>query len=184
MHIEETETVMETALAATTAATGPDTATTASTIASKTEATIASMTGATTRGTAATAATPAPGPAGGERLIAGRYRLLSRLGEGGMGTVWRARDETLHREVAVKEVRAPAGLRAEDVARMYSRLEREAWAAARIPDRNVITVHDVVMEDDRPWIVMELVQGRSLAELLRDEGPLTRGTPRASAPTC
>ncbi|MFD9375412.1 serine/threonine-protein kinase [Streptomyces sp. NPDC059999] len=90
-----------------------------------------------------------------------------------MGTVWRARDETLHREVAVKEVRAPAGLRAEDVARMYSRLEREAWAAARIPDRNVITVHDVVMEDDRPWIVMELVQGRSLAELLRDEGPLT-----------
>ncbi|MFF3431820.1 protein kinase [Streptomyces sp. NPDC002602] len=90
-----------------------------------------------------------------------------------MGTVWRARDETLHREVAVKEVRAPAGLRAEDIARMYSRLEREAWAAARIPDRNVITVHDVVMEDDRPWIVMELVQGRSLAELLRDEGPLT-----------
>ncbi|MGW6831880.1 serine/threonine-protein kinase [Streptomyces sp. NPDC054949] len=90
-----------------------------------------------------------------------------------MGTVWRARDETLHREVAVKEVRAPAGLRAEDIARMYSRLEREAWAAARIPDRNVITVHDVVMEDDRPWIVMELVRGRSLAELLRDEGPLT-----------
>ncbi|MER6518547.1 protein kinase [Streptomyces sp. NPDC001553] len=173
MHIEETETGMEAALAATTAATRPDTVTTGAT----TEATIASTTASTTevatRGTAATAATPAPGPAAGERLIAGRYRLLSRLGEGGMGTVWRARDETLHREVAVKEVRAPAGLRAEDIARMYSRLEREAWAAARIPDRNVITVHDVVMEDDRPWIVMELVRGRSLAELLRDEGPLT-----------
>ncbi|MGI5447519.1 serine/threonine-protein kinase [Streptomyces sp. CA-243310] len=165
MHIEETETGMETALAATTAATRPNTVTT--------EATIASTTASTTRGTAATAATPAPGLAGGERLIASRYRLLSRLGEGGMGTVWRARDETLHREVAVKEVRAPAGLRTEDIARMYSRLEREAWAAARIPDRNVITVHDVVMEDERPWIVMELVQGRSLAELLRDEGPLT-----------
>lgn len=111
--------------------------------------------------------------AGGNPLIAGRYRLLSRLGEGGMGTVWRARDETLYREVAVKEVRAPAGLQAGDITRMYSRLEREAWAAARIPDRNVVTIHDVVMEDDRPWVVMELIRGRSLADLLRAEGPLT-----------
>ncbi|WP_234008970.1 serine/threonine-protein kinase, partial [Streptomyces sp. Mg1] len=95
-----------------------------------------------------------------------------------MGTVWRALDETLHREVAVKEVRAPAGLGAGDIARMYSRLEREAWAAARIPDRNVVTVHDVVMEDERPWIVMELIRGRSLADLLRAEGPLT---PRRAA---
>ncbi|MFD5673862.1 serine/threonine-protein kinase [Streptomyces sp. NPDC127040] len=90
-----------------------------------------------------------------------------------MGTVWRARDETLHREVAVKEVRAPAHLRDGDIARMYSRLEREAWAAARIPDRNVVMVHDVVTEDDRPWIVMELIRGQSLADLLRAEGPLT-----------
>ncbi|MFF4444215.1 serine/threonine-protein kinase [Streptomyces sp. NPDC001502] len=105
-------------------------------------------------------------------MIAGRYRLLSRLGQGGMGTVWRARDETLHREVAVKEVRVPAGLWGDDLARLYSRLEREAWAAARIPDRNVVTVHDVVMADDRPWIVMELIRGQSLAELLRTEGPL------------
>ncbi|MFI6144595.1 serine/threonine-protein kinase [Streptomyces sp. NPDC051109] len=115
----------------------------------------------------------APGAPGGERLIAGRYRLLSRLGEGGMGTVWRARDETLDREVAVKEVRAPAGLQAGDITRMYSRLEREAWAAARIPDRNVVTVHDVVMDDGRPWIVMELVRGPSLADLLRAGGPLS-----------
>ncbi|MFE4633482.1 serine/threonine-protein kinase [Streptomyces sp. NPDC056773] len=128
----------------------------------------------------ATVAATAAGPAapGGERLVAGRYRLLSRLGEGGMGTVWRARDETLHREVAVKEVRAPAHLRTGDIERMYSRLEREAWAAARIPDRNVVTVHDVVMEDDRPWIVMELIRGRSLADLLRAEGPLA---PRRAA---
>ncbi|MER5752040.1 serine/threonine-protein kinase [Streptomyces sp. NPDC002088] len=110
---------------------------------------------------------------GSERLIAGRYRLLSPLGEGGMGTVWRARDEVLHREVAVKEVRAPAGLAGPDVERMYARLEREAWAAARVANRNVVTVYDVAMQDGRPWIVMELVRGISLAELLDAEGPLT-----------
>ncbi|MCC9685269.1 MULTISPECIES: protein kinase domain-containing protein [Streptomyces] len=109
---------------------------------------------------------------GSERVIAGRYRLLSPLGEGGMGTVWRARDEVLHREVAVKEVRAPAGLPASDVERMYARLEREAWAAARVADRNVVTVYDVATEDGRPWIVMELVRGLSLAEVLEAEGPV------------
>jgi serine/threonine protein kinase len=109
---------------------------------------------------------------GREGLIAGRYRLLSPLGEGGMGTVWRARDEVLHREVAVKEVRAPAGLPADDVERMYARLEREAWAAARVANRNVVTVYDVATQDGRPWIVMELVRGISLAELLDAEGPL------------
>lgn len=109
---------------------------------------------------------------GSERVIAGRYRLLSPLGEGGMGTVWLARDEVLRREVAVKEVRAPAGLPAADVERMYARLEREAWAAARVANRNVVTVYDVATEEGRPWIVMELVRGISLAELLDAEGPL------------
>lgn len=109
---------------------------------------------------------------GSERVIAGRYRLLSPLGEGGMGTVWRARDEVLHREVAVKEVRAPHGLPAAEVERMYARLEREAWAAARVANRNVVTVYDVATQDGRPWIVMELVRGISLAELLDAEGPL------------
>ncbi|MEU8527211.1 MULTISPECIES: serine/threonine-protein kinase [Streptomyces] len=108
----------------------------------------------------------------GDRLIAGRYRLLGALGEGGMGVVWRARDEVLGREVAVKEVRAPAGLAADDVRRLYARLEREAWAAARIPHRNVVTVYDVVTEDGRPWIVMELVRGLSLSEALDAEGPM------------
>ncbi|MFE9680685.1 serine/threonine-protein kinase [Streptomyces sp. NPDC006285] len=108
-----------------------------------------------------------------ERLVADRYRLLSPLGEGGMGTVWRARDEVLRREVAIKEVRAPSGLSAEKIERMYTRLEREAWAAARISARNVITVHDVVTDGGRPWIVMELVRGRSLAEQLRAQGALT-----------
>ncbi|MFD7402971.1 serine/threonine-protein kinase [Streptomyces sp. NPDC059866] len=110
---------------------------------------------------------------GSERVIAGRYRLLSPLGEGGMGTVWLARDEVLRREVAVKEVRAPAGLPAADVERMYARLEREAWAAARVANRNVVTVYDVATEEGRPWIVMELVRGISLAELLDAEGPLS-----------
>ncbi|MFI8342060.1 serine/threonine-protein kinase [Streptomyces sp. NPDC085639] len=163
MYNDETETVTETALAGTTAATSADTATTAATTAGTDAA----------GGTDTVTTAAAPGPQSAQRLVAGRYRLLSRLGEGGMGTVWRARDETLHREVAVKEVRAPVGLRAGDITRMYSRLEREAWAAARIPDRNVVTVHDVVMEDDRPWIVMELIRGQSLADLLRAEGPLT-----------
>ncbi|MET9764408.1 serine/threonine-protein kinase [Streptomyces sp. NPDC006372] len=109
---------------------------------------------------------------GHERVIAGRYRLLAPLGEGGMGTVWRARDELLHREVAVKEVRAPAGLGADDVQRMYARLEREAWAAARVANRNVVTVYDVATDEGRPWIVMELVRGLSLAEVLDSEGPM------------
>uniref|UniRef100_UPI000B33CE11 serine/threonine-protein kinase n=1 Tax=Streptomyces atriruber TaxID=545121 RepID=UPI000B33CE11 len=108
-----------------------------------------------------------------ERVIAGRYRLLAPLGEGGMGTVWRARDEVLGREVAVKEVRAPAGLPAADVERLYARLEREAWAAARIPHRNVVTVYDVASESGRPWIVMELVRGLSLSDVLEAEGALT-----------
>ncbi|MER7184052.1 serine/threonine-protein kinase [Streptomyces hyaluromycini] len=110
---------------------------------------------------------------GRERVIAGRYRLLSPLGEGGMGTVWRARDEVLGRDVAVKEVRAPAGLPGSDVERMYARLEREAWAAARVANRNVVTVYDVAMEGGRPWIVMELVPGVSLADVLETEGPMS-----------
>lgn len=107
------------------------------------------------------------------RVIAGRYRLLSPLGRGGMGIVWRARDEVLAREVAVKEVRPPAGLEPAEVARMYRRLEREAWAAARVSHRGVVTVYDVATEDGRPWIVMELIRGLSLADVLEAEGPLT-----------
>ncbi|MFE0803242.1 serine/threonine-protein kinase [Streptomyces sp. NPDC058812] len=112
------------------------------------------------------------GEPGGERVIDDRYRLLSPLGEGGMGTVWRARDEVLHREVAVKEVRAPAGLPETDVRRMYARLEREAWAAARGAHHNVVTVYDVATDGGRPWIVMELVRGLSLSDQLAAEGPL------------
>lgn len=90
-----------------------------------------------------------------------------------MGTVWLARDEVLHREVAVKEVRAPAGLPTSEIERLYARLEREAWAAARVSNRNVVTVYDVATDGGRPWIVMEVVRGLSLADQLDAEGPLS-----------
>ncbi|MFD3468683.1 protein kinase, partial [Streptomyces sp. NPDC058682] len=108
-----------------------------------------------------------------DRVISGRYRLLEPIGRGGMGVVWRARDEVLAREVAVKEVRAPAGLEPTELERLYRRLEREAWAAARVSHRGVVTVYDVASEDGRPWIVMELVHGLSLADVLEAEGPMT-----------
>ncbi|WP_372405931.1 protein kinase [Streptomyces luteireticuli] len=106
-------------------------------------------------------------------LLAGRYRLVARLGSGGMGVVWRAFDEVLGREVAVKEVRAPQHVvREADVRVLYARLVQEARAAARIAHPCVITVHDVVEQEGRPWIVMELVRGRSLADVLEREGTL------------
>ncbi|MEV5937940.1 serine/threonine-protein kinase [Streptomyces sp. NPDC051994] len=114
-------------------------------------------------------------PGSEQRLIAGRYRLISPLGRGGMGVVWRGRDEVLGREVAVKEVLAPPALDTPDVRRLYTRLEREAWAAARISHRNVVTVYDVASEDGRPWIVMELVRGLALSDVLDAEGPMSPG---------
>ncbi|WP_207394039.1 serine/threonine-protein kinase [Actinomadura formosensis] len=109
------------------------------------------------------------------RLLAGRYRLESVVGRGGMGTVWRARDETLDREVAVKEVLLPAGLSDEERENRHRRTLREARASARLNHPGVVTVHDVVDEDDRPWIVMELVRARSLQDLLDEDGPLPPG---------
>ncbi|MFH8787785.1 protein kinase [Streptomyces roseoverticillatus] len=106
-------------------------------------------------------------------LLAGRYRLIDQLGSGGMGVVWRAVDELLDREVAAKEVRAPDHMREQDVRTLYARLKQEARAAARISHPNVITVHDVVEQEGRPWIVMEFVRGRSLAEILQHEGVLS-----------
>jgi tRNA A-37 threonylcarbamoyl transferase component Bud32 len=107
-----------------------------------------------------------------ERLLAGRYRLGDVLGRGGMGTVWRAVDETLGRTVAVKELRFPSNIDEDEKRRLITRTLREAKAIARIRNTSAVTVYDVVDEDDRPWIVMELVEGKSLAEVIREDGLL------------
>ncbi|MFJ8248371.1 serine/threonine-protein kinase [Streptomyces sp. NPDC094466] len=112
------------------------------------------------------------------RLLAGRYRLGEVLGRGGMGTVWRAEDETLGRTVAVKELRFPSAIDEDEKRRLITRTLREAKAIARIRNNSAVTVYDVVDEDDRPWIVMELIEGKSLAEAIREDGTLT---PRRAA---
>lgn len=104
--------------------------------------------------------------------VAGRYRLDSLLGSGGMGRVWRGRDEVLGREVAVKELRIPPGITEDEAARLTRRMTREAQAAGRLVHPNIVTVYDVATHEGRPWIVMRLVAGRSLDRLIRDEGPL------------
>ncbi|MEU3911875.1 serine/threonine-protein kinase [Streptomyces sp. NPDC029721] len=112
------------------------------------------------------------------RLLAGRYRLGAVLGKGGMGTVWRAEDEVLGRTVAVKELRFGGGVDEDEKRRLITRTLREAKAIARIRNEGAVTVYDVVDEDARPWIVMELIEGPSLAEFVRENGPLT---PRRAA---
>uniref|UniRef100_UPI0011EA6CC7 serine/threonine-protein kinase n=1 Tax=Kitasatospora sp. MBT63 TaxID=1444768 RepID=UPI0011EA6CC7 len=107
------------------------------------------------------------------RLLAGRYRLNAVLGSGGMGTVWRAEDEMLGRIVAVKELRMHGGVDEEEKHRLIVRTLREAKATARIRHTAAVTVFDVVEEDERPWIVMELVESRSLAEVIKEDGPVT-----------
>jgi serine/threonine protein kinase len=101
------------------------------------------------------------------RMVGGRYRLLERIGSGGMGTVWRAFDELVDREVAVKQPRLPGDPEDEAFQRAAHRLYREARAAARVEHPSAVAIHDVVIEDELPWIVMELVRGESLHELLK-----------------
>jgi hypothetical protein len=113
------------------------------------------------------------------RVIAGRYELIELLGRGGMGAVWRARDRTLGRDVAVKEVTPPPGLEEDQRARLYARTIREARSAARLDHPGIVTVHDVVEEDGRPWIVMRLVRAPSLDRVLAEQGRLP--APRVAA---
>jgi serine/threonine protein kinase len=113
------------------------------------------------------------------RLVAGRYRLVERIGRGGMGTVWRAEDELLGRQVAVKKLHPPhAHLHEDELATLYERTRREARSAARISQPNVVTVHDVVDDEGVPVIVMEYVQARDLGDLLKTNGPV--GTAEAA----
>ncbi|WP_406007216.1 protein kinase [Streptomyces sp. NBC_00637] len=120
------------------------------------------------------------GPGGaGSRTVGGRYRLLERIGTGGMGTVWRARDELMEREVAVKQPRLPGDPEDDYHRRAAHRLHREARAAARVDHPSAVAIHDVVVEEGPgadaegglPWIVMELVRGESLDAVLK-RGPL------------
>lgn len=113
------------------------------------------------------------GTGGRPRVVAGRYRLASVLGRGGMGTVWHAVDEMLHRDVAIKELRLPDDLDGEEREIQQQRTLREARTAARVAHENVITIHDVVEDGGIPWIVMELVHADSLADILKTRGTLT-----------
>ncbi|MFE2425530.1 protein kinase [Streptomyces sp. NPDC059373] len=115
------------------------------------------------------AAFPDPSPPG---VIVGRYRITGRLGRGGMGTVWRAEDELLGRQVAVKELLLDDDMPDDERRGRSERALREARTAARIKHPHVIVLHDVVEQDGNPWIVMELVDGRSLAEILAKDGPV------------
>ncbi|GAA3222042.1 hypothetical protein GCM10020256_29210 [Streptomyces thermocoprophilus] len=103
-------------------------------------------------------------------LLAGRYRLADSIGSGGMGRVWRAHDELLHRAVAIKELTAALYVSESEQAVLLARTRAEARAAARINHSAVVTVHDVLEHDGRPWIVMELVEGRSLADAVKEQG--------------
>src|ERR1700722_17848915 len=106
------------------------------------------------------------------RVIAGRYNLQHPIGRGAMGVVWRARDQILDREVAVKEVVISSLLGEEERRNAYQRTLREARTAARLSHRGLVAVYDVAEEDGRPWIVMELVPSRSLDQVLTVEGRL------------
>ncbi len=106
-------------------------------------------------------------------FLDGRYRVLARIADGGMATVYRALDTRLEREIALKVMRA--GLAADE--QFVSRFRREARSAARLSHPNIVAVFDQGEDDGRMFLAMELVPGKTLREVIQDEGPLT---PRAA----
>ncbi|QBI52703.1 serine/threonine-protein kinase [Streptomonospora litoralis] len=116
---------------------------------------------------------PAVAEAGAaERVLKGRYRLAEEIARGGVGTVWLATDLVLDRQVAVKELRLPDDVSASERESLLQRTTREARVAARLAHPGVVTVLDVVDEDERPWIVMEYIEASTLADIVQVAGPL------------
>ena len=107
------------------------------------------------------------------RILAGRYRLSAVIGCGGMGAVWQARDELLNRDVAIKEIVWPAQLDPAERETARRRAVREAQLAARLSHPNVVGVYDILEEDGRPCIVMELVPFRSLRDAVAEDGRMS-----------
>jgi eukaryotic-like serine/threonine-protein kinase len=107
------------------------------------------------------------------RIIAGRYRLTEPIGRGAMGVVWCANDELLDRDVAVKEVLISEALDDDERSNAYQRTLREARTAARLSHRGVVAIYDVAEDGGRPWIIMELIHGRSLDQIITETGPLS-----------
>ncbi|MFE3448088.1 serine/threonine-protein kinase [Nonomuraea sp. NPDC059194] len=108
--------------------------------------------------------------------LAGRYTLIRPLGSGGMGKVWLARDEMLDREVAVKELTLPEGLGEQDRSEAVARAVREAQATAQLRHPGIVALHDVIVEYGRPWLIMELLRGRTLGDAIAQDGPMPTAT--------
>src|SRR3954471_19201777 len=110
------------------------------------------------------------------RLVLGRYRLERRLGAGGFGVVWRAWDEKLEREVAVKVIPIEQG--------SGERAEREARAAARLNHPGIVAVYELAADEHEVYLVSELVRGRTLAELLQAGAVADRDVARIGEVLC
>ena len=118
------------------------------------------------------------------RVIAGRYRLQAPIGRGAMGVVWRARDQLLDRDVAVKEVQIAETLTDAERANAYQRTLREAKTAARLNHPAVVTVYDVCEDEGRPWIVMQLVTRSPWTRCWRPRARCRRGGPPRWPASC
>lgn len=107
------------------------------------------------------------------RVLAQRYHLIAPIGRGTAGVVWEGYDLTAHRKVALKEIALPPGMpeREREIAR--ERAQREARAIATLAHPNVVAFYDLLDVGGTPWVVMELLQARSLADLIREQGPLS-----------
>lgn len=131
--------------------------------------------GADERPGAGSAAQPAAASPSGVRVLAHRYHLINPIGRGTMGVVWEAYDLRERRKVAVKEVLLPTDMSGPDRAVARERAAREARAISALRHPSIISFHDLLEEAGHPWVVMELVPSRSLAEVVRQEGPLPPG---------